>query len=375
MDKKLTVSASPHITNKHNSTRRIMIDVCIALIPCVIASIYFFGWHVLLNVVICMASCFGAETLYNLIYKGFNKENAKNTSALDCSCFVTGILIALNVPATAVVSGWDFNFYSDGFRTGGADIIFSLDILIMCIIGSIFAIAVIKMLFGGIGKNFANPAASARVFLFVCFGLSAVGVGLSASSGATTLLSASSGATWLSDGVSTADSSTLFNLFIGKHGSAAVGETCIIAILIGYIYLSIRKVIDFRIPLIGMATFFVLSIIFDGLIASSLSGSDIFTNALANLMAGGFMFGLVFMATDYSTTPNTFIGNVIFIAGYALLTIVIRCFASWPEGASFAIIIMNIITPLINRYIYPKPFGFEKVAKAKKSKKGVAKAG
>ena len=365
----LTGSASPHITLKANTTRNIMLDVIIALLPCLIAATFFFGYHVILNAVFCAAACFGAELLYNLIQKGFNKENAKKAGVWDLSCIVTGVLLALNLPSKVVVKGWDFNFYADGFRTGGGadQVLFSLDTLILCVIGGIFAMCLVKMLFGGIGKNFANPAAAARVFLVLCFAFTAVntaGIGISASSGAT----------WLSGDKDTSNISLFLNMFFGNRGSSAVGETSMIAILLGFIYLSARRVIDFRIPLIGLACFLLFVFVIDGIIARQLyqfpdAGAKLLNNVFANLMAGGFVFGLVFMATDYSTTPNTFWGHAIFVGGYAFFTVLIRSFGGLPEGASFALLIMNICAPLLDRYLVPKPFGYVKERKLKKTKK------
>ncbi|MCL2797135.1 MAG: RnfABCDGE type electron transport complex subunit D [Firmicutes bacterium] len=371
--KTFTVSAAPFYRNRQNTTRKIMLDVLTALVPCFLAASLFFGYHVLINLVASMGACFGAELLMELAQKGFKKENVKNASCRDCSCLVTGALFALTMPSKIMVRGWDLNFYANGFRTGGGAnaILFSFDTLIVCIIGSIFAIAVVKMLFGGIGKNFMNPAGAAHIFLLLCFSYTAVTAGAWG-------LSGTAGATWLSGDKATGNASLFLDMFLGNKGSASVGETSMIAILMGCAYLCFKRVIDVRIPLIGLGCFCLFIFIFDGMIARDLLGrvdtpARLFNNLFANLMTGGFIFGLVFMATDYSTTPNTFTGHLIFIAGYALLTALIRAFAAWPEGAFFAILLMNVATPLIDRYVIPKPFGYQKERKS--GVRGAAKLG
>lgn len=346
----LTVSSSPHITSPVSSTRKIMLDVIIALCPLVIAAVLFFGYHVLINVLSCVAFCVLFETLYHMTAKkSFNKKGILSSPASDLSCVVTAIILALNLPAT--ISVWGLNIVS------GGQVIFSFDTVIVCALGSLFAIVLVKQLFGGIGKNFANPALAARAFLFLTFSSAfvvsqTIGLGFEASTGAT----------WLSgNGETTGD--VLLRLLIGNVGSGAVGETCVIAILIGYIYLSVRKVIDFRIPLMIIGWSALFALLFDGLIAKGLGGVDLIFNMLAHVLSGGLLFGSVFMATDYATTPNTFKGNCIFCFGVALFTMLIRVFASFPEGVSFAILIMNCVTPLIDKYVYPKPFGYVKPKK------------
>jgi Na+-translocating ferredoxin:NAD+ oxidoreductase RnfD subunit len=180
-------------------------------------------------------------------------------------------------------------------------------------------------------------------------------------------MEASTGATWLSS--KSLKSISLLDMFLGNVGSAAVGETCVIAILLGYIYLSIRKVIDWRIPLMIIGWSAIFALLFDGAIKSKLSGEELWLNLGAHVLSGGLIFGAVFMATDYATSPNTFIGNCVFCFGIALFTMLIRVFAHFPEGISFAILIMNCLTPLIDKYIVPRPFGFVKKAKKKEMTK------
>lgn len=363
MKENLFVSASPHITKPNNTTRKIMLDVLISLCPVVIAAVFFFGYAVIINVAVAVAACVGFELLYDAgINKRFKKDSLKTSSIKDCSAAVTGVILALNFPTFVKVDAWNLNFYNPNIANPTiADMYFSFDTVFLLIAASLFAVVVVKMLFGGIGKNFVNPAATGRIFASVIVALAAVqtvGAGLDASTGAT----------WLTGGRITADNTLLFNMFIGNVGSAAVGETSVIAILIGYIYLSVRKVIDFRLPLILVGAAAVFALLFDGVIKSALPADRIFTNMLAHVMSGGLLFGAVYMATDYATNPNTFAGQAIFAVGIALITMLIRVFAASPEGMSYAIVIMNIVTPLIDRYVYPRPFGYEKKKKQRAEK-------
>ncbi len=351
-----TVSASPHIASA-NTTRRIMADVIIALVPCLVCAIVFYGYHVAINLVVCLVFCFGTELLYNLIIRGkFDREGVKQASVKDLSFAVTAIILTLNLPAVMPVNSWGMNAVDS---TGA--IVFSFDTVVLCALGSIFAIALVKMLFGGIGRNFANPAATGRIFLFIAFGAAGA-------FGATESLFASdmatTGATWLvmKNNVS---GSMLLDMFLGNTASAAVGETCIIAILCGYAYLGIRRVIDPRVPLmvVASAAFFVF--LFD-VIPSGDRGVAMLYDVLAHVMSGGLLFGAVFMATDYATSPNTFAGSAVFAVGIGLITALIRSFGSFPEGFSFALLIMNLTVPLIDKYIVKKPFGHIKAAKPPK---------
>lgn len=356
----LSVSSSPHIVQRARTTRSIMLDVLIALCPALVMAVFYFGFHVLLNAIVCMCSCFAFELLYSLVIKkDFSKSNIKKSSCWDLSSLVTGLILALNLPKVITVKAWNLNYPRITSGITAEKVIFSGDTVILCVIASLVAIVLTKMLFGGIGKNFANPAATARVFLFLAFGLSAVN-----SLGLGNALPASTGATWLSSGTHTVGRNALINMFLGNRGSAAAGETCAVAILIGYAYLCIRKVIDFRIPLIILGSAALFAIFFDGL-PNKLNAAQIFNNMLSHLLSGGLLFGSVFMATDYSTSPNTFAGNVVFAVGIALFTMLIRVFGGYPEGMSFAILVMNATVPLIDKYIVPKPFGYFKKPKEK----------
>ncbi len=362
MKDKLFVSASPHITQNNGGVRRIMIDVLVSLCPVIIAATFFFGYAVLINIAVAVAACIGFELLYDAgINHKFKKGCLKNASIKDGSAAVTGVILALNFPTFVKVEAWDFNFYDPRIHTPiVSDMIFSFDTLLLLILASLFAVVVVKMLFGGIGKNFVNPAAAGRVFVFIMVGLAAVQtVGLG--------LDASTGATWL-EGKVTPNGSTLLNMLIGNTGSAAVGETCAIAVLIGFVYLVIRKVIDFKLPLVIVGSAFVFAVLFDGVIKQHLPIGEILPNACAHVLSGGLLFGAVYMSTDYATSPNTDWGRAIYGVGTALIAMLIRVFGGYPEGMSFAILIMNIVTPLIDRYVYPRPFGYVKVKKEKKKK-------
>lgn len=334
-----------------------MLDVLIALAPCFICAVVFYGYHVVINFFVCLSFCFGTELLYGLFVKkqpgGIMKQ-----SVWDLSFAVTALILTLNIPAVMPVKIWGVN----AVNADGA-IVFSFDTIVLCALGSIFSIVLVKMLFGGIGKNFANPACAGRVFLFIAFGAQGafnVTSSLWASDVATT------GATWLGT-KTTVTGSMLLDMFLGNTATAAVGETCVIAILCGYIYLSIRRVIDPRLPLMIVGSLALFVFLFD-VVPSGATGASMLYELLAHVLSGGLLFGAVFMATDYATSPNTFLGSVIYAVGIGLITALIRSFGSFPEGFSFALLIMNIVVPLLDKYIVPKPFGYVKPIKQKKEK-------
>lgn len=299
---KLSVSSSPHIRSSA-STKRIMLDVIIALMPALIAGIVIFGWRALAVVATCVASAVISEFLFNII--------AKRTQTIDdLSAALTGLLLGLNLHAGAPI--WQ------------------------CVIGSVFAIIVVKCLFGGLGCNFANPAITARIFLLICFAGTLGG-------GAVPKLSASpelvSGATPLSVLKNGGELPELWEMLLGLHGGA-IGETCSAALIVGFIYLVLRGVIKFETPLILVATVFVLSLIVE---------NDA-TVALYQMLSGGLLLGAIFMATDYVTTPITRSGRMIFAFGCGVITFLIRYFGNYPEGLSFAILFMNILSPYIESW-------------------------
>lgn len=306
---KLIISTSPHIQTK-DTTQSIMRDVLIALAPASVAAIVLFGLRALLNIFLCVGVCMLSEFLFNIITK-------KTQTVLDLSSAVTGLLLALNLPATANV--WH------------------------CIVGSMFAIIVVKCLFGGIGCNFANPAITARIFLLIAFSTSIAG-------GTATNFQADlvTGATPL-EIIKTGDVSTLpslLDMLLGNRGGA-IGETCAIALILGGIYLVVRKVISWHTPVIFIATVFVISL---------LVKQDL-TLALYEVLGGGLLIGAIFMATDYSTTPINKLGKMVFAFGCGIITCLIRFWGSYPEGVSFAILLMNILAPYIEKWCTPKPFG------------------
>ena len=305
---KLIVSSSPHIKTGHD-TPRIMLDVIIALLPTFIAGAFIYGIRALLVVATCVLTCVVSEFVFNLVLK-------KEQSVFDLSAIVTGLILSLTLRADVPV--WQ------------------------CIIGSIFAIIVVKCLFGGLGANFANPAATARVFMIICF-TQVIG-------GARPLITSNpdlvAGATPLYVIEQGGELPSLMDMFLGFKGGA-IGETCIAAILIGFIYLVARKVIHFETPLIMVATVFLLSLVFDGSA----------TIALYHVLAGGLVFGAVFMATDYVTTPMTRTGKMIFAFGCGLVSYLVRKYGTYPEGVSFAILFMNILSPYIEGWTKPRAFG------------------
>ena len=309
---KLIVSSSPHIRSTA-TTPRIMLDVFAALTPAAVAGCIIFGWRALLVIAVCLVSCVASEFVFNLITK-------KEQTIYDMSAAVTGLLLAMNLRADAPI--WQ------------------------CVLGSVFAIVVVKCLFGGLGCNFANPAITGRVFLLICFTGSLAGGAVPKLSNAPELVS---GATPLSVMAKGGELPSLLDMFLGLRGGA-LGETCIAALLIGFVYLVVRKVIHFETPLIFIATVFVLSLIVD----------NSFTIALYQVLSGGLVLGAVFMATDYVTTPITRTGKMIFAVGCGLITFLIRSFGNYPEGVSFAILFMNILSPYIEKWTAKRPLGGKK---------------
>lgn len=302
MKNKLHISVSPHLHRKRTTTG-IMLDVIIALLPTTIAGVVIFGLRALAVIGVCVASSVLSELLFNLILK--RKQTIK-----DLSCVVTGLLLALNLPANAPL--WQ------------------------CAVGSVFAIIVVKCIFGGIGKNIVNPAMTARVFMLVAFGSlakTAFPVGMDATAGATPLVSET-----------TPD---IMDLLLGKTGGC-IGETCAVALLIGGVYLLIRKVISWHIPVVFIGTVFIFSFF-----VKDFSVSE----ALVQILSGGLLIGAIFMATDYTTSPSTALGKVVFGIGAGLITALIRFWGIYPEGVSFGILLMNILNPYICSLTARKLFG------------------
>jgi len=294
-----------------------MLDVLIALVPAFIASILIFGARAALVTCVCVASCVFFEW-------GFEKITKRANTINDFSACITGVLLAFNLPVTIPI--WQAVF------------------------GSAVAIILVKQLFGGLGKNFANPAITARIVMFLAFSVTMTN--WDAPPGGTSL--------WVYpiDGVAGATPLALmknghfdalpgiWNMFIGVRGGC-LGETSNLALLIGGIYLMIRRVITWHAPVSFILVVFGFS---------ALIGQD----PVYHLFAGGLFLGAIFMATDYVTTPQTNMGRLVFGIGAGLFTVILRVYSSYPEGVSFAILLMNILTPYINRFTETRPLGGKK---------------
>ena len=306
----LIVSTSPHLHTK-TTTHKIMRDVLIALLPATAASITLFGLKALIIIAACVGTCVLSEFLFNLAAK-------KKQTVGDLSACVTGLILALSLSAKASV--WQ------------------------CVVGSAFAIVVVKCMFGGLGCNFANPAATARVFLITAFASIAGGTPTEfqnvLTAGATPLAA-------IKDGAQVKELPALLDMLIGNRGGA-IGETCAIALLIGFVYLLVRKVISWHVPTIYVGTVFVLSLLLE---------SFNFETALYQVLGGGLLIGAIFMATDYVTSPINKLGKMVFALGCGVLTIVFRYFSSLPEGVSYAILLMNILSPYVEKFCTRNPFG------------------
>ncbi len=321
----LNVSPSPHRVTSL-STTKVMAAVIAALFPAAVMGCIYFGMRAAVVLIVTIASAVIFEFLFNLVTK-------KEQTVSDLSAVVTGLLLGMNLPATVP--------------------------LYIPIIGSFIAIVIVKQLFGGIGQNFANPAIAARIVLMVSFtqemtkwvvpywyqnGTSAA----DAITGATPLAAA-----WLDNGTSMVSPFTWQEMLFGVTGGC-IGETCALALIIGGLFLIIIKVISPVTPLAFIGSFGLLTLIY--------TGSSVLT--VYHILAGGLMIGAFFMATDYATTPLTNKGKLIFGIGCGVITFVIRHFGSFPEGVSFSILLMNLLTPYIDRLTRTSPLG------AKKAKEG-----
>ena len=307
---KLIISSSPHIHAKDTS-QSIMRDVLIALAPAAVAGVVLFGLNALITILVCVASSVLSEFLFNLICK-------KPQTVCDLSAAVTGLILALCLPAKAGI--WQ------------------------CIVGSVFAIVVVKCLFGGIGCNFANPAATARVLLLVAFP-AAIGGGVATVFTSPDLVAGATPLELIKFG-NTDSLPTLTDMFLGNR-AGAIGETCILALVLGGIYLIVRKVIAWQVPVIYIGSVFVLSLIIKQNVAL----------ALYEVLGGGVVLAAFFMITDYVTTPINKLGKMAFALGCGIITVLIRFWGSYPEGVSFAILIMNILSPYVEKLCAAKPLG------------------
>ena len=310
MENKFIMSSSPHL---HTSTTitKIMLDVIIALAPAAVLGVFFFGFYAALVIAVAVASAVVSEWVFDKITK------KRNTTG-DLSAVVTGLLIALNMPPRIPL--W------------------------MVVIGSAFAIIIVKQMFGGLGKNFVNPALAARCFMLIAW------------TGAMTtfhepLADAVSSATPLAimkDGAA-GSLPTLMQCFLGFK-SGTIGEVSAIALIVGFAYLLIKRVVSVKIPAAYLLSFALLTFFF--------GKNAMDAGYLAyQLLTGGLLLGAFFMATDYTTTPTTSKGMIIFGIGCGVLTFLIRRFGGYPEGVSFSILLMNLASPLIERFTVPKSFG------------------
>ncbi len=305
MNNMLKLSSSPHI-HSGRSTAAIMRDVVLALLPAAMAGTVIFGLRALAVIAACCIGSVGFEFLFNVICK-------KEQTVGDLSALVTGLLLALNLPVHTPI--WQ------------------------CLIGSFFAVIIVKALFGGLGCNPVNPAITARVFMLVSFGALAAPAfpkSVDTVSSATPLVQLEQGQT-----------PVIRDLLLGLRGGA-IGETCVIALLLGLTYLLVRRIITWHIPVAFVGSVYLLSFLFGGMDA---------VGSLVAILSGGLLLGAFFMATDYVTSPTTAAGKLIFGLGAGVLTFLIRRYGIYPEGVSFAILLMNILTPYIDAATKHKIFG------------------
>ncbi len=325
----LTISSSPHV-HSPVTTRTLMRDVLIALIPALLCSVWVFGFRALTVTLVSALATYLFEKLWCKVMK-------QNDKTYDLSCLITGVLLAFVCPPT--IPYW------------------------MIIVGDAFAIILVKMLFGGIGKNIVNPALAGRAFMFSWPVAMSTWVkpGFENAAGVLNAADAVTAATPLAamhQGTIDTSVGSILDMFLGSIGGC-IGETSAIALLIGFAYLLYRKVITARIPVAYMATVAVLAFLFP-------LGNDRFMWMAAHLFSGGLMLGAIYMATDYVTSPLTKLGQVIYGIGCGVLTIMIRYFGGYNEGVSYAILIMNCCVVLLDRVGRPVKFGAPKKEAAKK---------
>ncbi|MBQ8574486.1 MAG: RnfABCDGE type electron transport complex subunit D [Clostridia bacterium] len=328
LNNKLVVSASPH-DRTHKTVRSIMLDVIIAMVPALVASVIFFGPRALLVECVSVGTCVIAEFICRVVMK-------RNQTIGDLSAVITGLLLAFNLPVNIPL--W------------------------MVMIGAVISIVVVKQFFGGIGQNFVNPALVGRIVLLTSFPV-AMSTWTAPLTWSAQNLDGLTSASPLADihtmvSAGTTPDASLLEMLIGWR-AGCLGETCAIAIILGGIYLIARKVISPTIPLIYIGTVAVIMLI---------AGKGNLEFVAYELLGGGLMLGAVFMATDYTTSPITFKGKIIFAIGCGIITSLIRIFGNLPEGVSYSILIMNILVPLIENITLPKPFGTPKKEKEAKAK-------
>ena len=319
MENNLIVSVSPHVHGKR-TTSNVMLDVVIALLPAAIAGVVIFGINAAILCAVCVASCVVFEFL-------FTKLCHRRTTVGDFSAVVTGLLLAMNVPATLPI--WQ------------------------AVVGSFIAIVIVKCLFGGLGCNFANPAITARVVMLIAFtGTMAAAVPPKAIADSVDVATYATPLSVLPAGLESEtvtafmEQTSIMDMFLGVRGGA-LGETSAAALLIGFVYLLVRKVITWHTPVVFIGAVFAL--------AFAITGD--MTMALYYTLSGGTFIGAIFMATDYVTSPSTAKGKIVFALGCAVITTLIRFYGSYPEGVSFSILFMNVLNPYIDKWTMKKPFG------------------
>ena len=313
----LRISTSPHLHSK-NTVTVIMADVLIALVPAMAAAIYFFGVRSLMILCAAVVSCVASELVFEMITK-------RHRTLGDLSAVVTGVLLALNMPPNVPIY--------------------------MVVIGSVFAIIIAKQIFGGIGKNFMNPALAGRCFMLIAWTGVMTAFSPTLRSGAFDAVTAATPLGIIKSGSGAALPSML-DAFLGNI-PGCIGETSALALIIGFVYLLIRRVVTLRIPLAYIISFAVLTFLF----GNNTTDMAQWQFTIYQIITGGLLLGAFFMATDYTTTPSTPLGMIIFGVGCGVLTFLIRRFGGYPEGVSFSIILMNIATPIIEAHTIPKSFG------------------
>ncbi|MCL2633245.1 MAG: RnfABCDGE type electron transport complex subunit D [Oscillospiraceae bacterium] len=318
MSNKFIVEPAPHIRSG-NTTSMIMLHVIIALTPALIASVIIFGARALLLTITCVTTCVICEYFFRVIAK-------REQTVTDLSAVVTGMILAFNLPVTLP--------------------------LYMAALGSVVAIVLVKQAFGGIGQNFANPAAVGRIVLMLSFPshMSSYAVPFYYQSGIDIKTSATPLGLEAGDVIP-----SVKELFFGIHGGS-LGETCAFALLLGFAYLLVMKIVRPIIPIVFVGTV---------AIGTAISGGD----AVFSMLSGGLLLGAIFMATDYTTNPMTLAGKVVFAVGCGVITLVIRLLGSMPEGVVFSILVMNILTPYIDKMTRPRPLGMKKTPKEPKEDK------
>ncbi len=325
MANKLIVSLSPHV-HSGDSVQRNMCGVCIALIPALLCSFYFFGLSAIIVTGVSVLSCLFFEWFINKFLL-----RHKDNTITDGSAIITGLLLAFNLPSNIPL--W------------------------MVLVGALFAIGVVKMTFGGLGCNLFNPALAARAFMLISFPVEMTTWPI-AGQDFVSYVDAQTGATPLAiikDAAKTGDVTILnqlpsaLDMLIGRTGGC-IGEVCALAILVGLIFMLSRRIITWHIPISIIATVFLTTGIMHVL-------NPAFASPIVEILSGGLMLGAVFMATDYVTSPMTPKGQLIYGVAIGFLTVIIRTFGAYPEGMSFAILIMNAFTPIINNYCKPERFG------------------